>query len=380
MKKIKGGVGTAPALWYNHTMEQQELTMENIFARLPAALLPWYRANARDLPWRKTEDPYRIWVSEIMLQQTRVAAVLGYYARFLAAFPTVEALAEAPEDRLMKLWEGLGYYSRARNLQKAARRVVELGGFPDTYQGLLALPGIGDYTASAIASAAFGAREAAVDGNVLRVVTRLMDCHDDIADPKAKKAVRTGVQGAMPHDAADIRVFNQAMMELGATVCVPNGPPKCDMCPAAALCLGRARGTAGALPVKAAKKARRVEEKTVFLLLREGRVALRRRPGTGLLAGLWEFPNVEGALDEAAAPAAVSAWGLEAKNWKNKLSAKHIFTHVEWHMTGYTLEVAGKGPADFVWMDGAGLAAHAVPSAFAKYYAEAQRQLGSLEQ
>ena len=380
MKKIKGGVGTAPALWYNHTMEQQELTMENIFARLPAALLPWYRANARDLPWRKTEDPYRIWVSEIMLQQTRVAAVLGYYARFLAAFPTVEALAEAPEDRLMKLWEGLGYYSRARNLQKAARRVVELGGFPDTYQGLLALPGIGDYTASAIASAAFGAREAAVDGNVLRVVTRLMDCHDDIADPKTKKAVRTGVQGAMPHDAADIRVFNQAMMELGATVCVPNGPPKCDMCPAAALCLGRARGTAGALPVKAAKKARRAEKKTVFLLLREGRVALRRRPGTGLLAGLWEFPNVEGALDEAAAPAAVSAWGLEAKNWKNKLSAKHIFTHVEWHMTGYTLEVAGKGPADFVWVDGAGLAAHAVPSAFAKYYAEAQRQLGSLEQ
>lgn len=380
MKKIKGGVGTAPTLWYNHTMEQQELTMENIFARLPAALLPWYRANARDLPWRKTEDPYRIWVSEIMLQQTRVAAVLGYYARFLAAFPTVEALAEAPEDRLMKLWEGLGYYSRARNLQKAARRVVELGGFPDTYQGLLALPGIGDYTASAIASAAFGAREAAVDGNVLRVVTRLMDCHDDIADPKTKKAVRTGVQGAMPHDAADIRVFNQAMMELGATVCVPNGPPKCDMCPAAALCLGRARGTAGALPVKAAKKSRRVEEKTVFLLLREGRIALRRRPGTGLLAGLWEFPNVEGALDEAAAPAAVAAWGLEAKNWKNKLSAKHIFTHVEWHMTGYTLEVAGKGPADFVWVDGAGLAAHAVPSAFAKYYAEAQRQLGSLEQ
>ena len=361
-------------------MEQQELTMENIFARLPAALLPWYRANARDLPWRKTEDPYRIWVSEIMLQQTRVAAVLGYYARFLAAFPTVEALAEAPEDRLMKLWEGLGYYSRARNLQKAARRVVELGGFPDTYQGLLALPGIGDYTASAIASAAFGAREAAVDGNVLRVVTRLMDCHDDIADPKAKKAVRTGVQEAMPHDAADIRVFNQAMMELGATVCVPNGPPKCDMCPAAALCLGRARGTAGALPVKAAKKARRAKKKTVFLLLREGRVALRRRPGTGLLAGLWEFPNVEGALDEAAAPAAVAAWGLEAKNWKNKLSAKHIFTHVEWHMTGYTLEVAGKGPADFVWMDGAGLTAHAVPSAFAKYYAEAQRQLGSLEQ
>ena len=349
--------------------------MENIQARLAEALLPWYRANARTLPWRETEDPYRIWVSEIMLQQTRVAAVLGYYARFLETFPTVEALAEAPEDRLMKLWEGLGYYSRARNLQKAAVRVTELGGFPDTYEGLLALPGIGDYTASAIASAAFGRREAAVDGNVLRVVSRLADCHDDISDPRTKKAVRAWVQEAMPYEMADIRVFNQAMMELGATVCVPNGPPRCGVCPARALCLGLARGTAEALPVKAAKKARRVEEKTVFLLLREGKTALRRRPGTGLLAGLWEFPHVEGSLDEAAAPAAVAAWSLEPKNWENKLTAKHVFTHVEWHMTGYTLEVTGTGPANFAWVDAEGLKSHAVPSAFAKYYAEAQRQL-----
>ena len=349
--------------------------MEIIPIRLAAALLPWYRANARALPWRETEDPYRIWVSEIMLQQTRVAAVLGYYARFLEAFPTVEALAKAPEDHLMKLWEGLGYYSRARNLQKAAVRVTELGGFPDTYEGLLDLPGIGDYTAGAIASAAFGRREAAVDGNVLRVVSRLTDCHDDISDPKTKKAVRAWVQGAMPDEAADIRVFNQAMMELGATVCVPNGPPKCDVCPARELCLGLARGTAETLPVKAAKKARRVEEKTVFLLLREGKAALRRRPGTGLLAGLWEFPNVEGALDEAAAPAAVAAWDLEPKAWRSRLTAKHIFTHVEWRMTGYTLEVTGTGPANFAWVDAEGLKSHAVPSAFAKYYAEAQRQL-----
>ena len=375
LKKIKGGVGTGPALCYNYNMEQVQLTMENRFARLPELLLPWYRANARDLPWRRTEDPYRIWVSEIMLQQTRVAAVLGYYARFLAAFPTVEALAAAPEDRLLKLWEGLGYYSRARNLQKAAKRIAELGGFPETYEGLLALPGIGDYTAGAIASAAFGVREAAVDGNVLRVAARLTDCHGDIADPQTKKAVRSWVQAMMPHTPADIRVFNQAMMELGATVCVPNGPPKCEACPVRALCLGHARGTAECLPVKAAKKSRRAEEKTVFLLLREGTVALRRRPGDGLLAGLWEFPNTEGTLDEASAPPAVAAWGLEAKNWKNKLAAKHIFTHVEWHMTGYTLEVTGDGPADFIWVDAEGLAAHAVPSAFAKYYAEAKRQL-----
>ena len=353
-------------------MNSLHMTTENILARLPEPLLAWYRENARDLPWRRTTDPYRIWVSEIMLQQTRVAAVLGYYARFLESFPTVEALAAAPEQQLMKQWEGLGYYSRARNLQKAARLVAERGGFPETYEGLLALPGVGDYTASAIVSAAFGQREAAVDGNVLRVVTRLTDCRDDIMDPRTKKAVRAQVQAVMPREAADIRVFNQAMMELGATVCVPNGPPKCQECPAAGICLGRVRGTAETLPVKAPKKARRKEEKTVFLLLRQGRVALRRRSDTGLLAGLWEFPNVESALDEAAAPAAVADWGLIPKVWKNKLAAKHIFTHVEWHMTGYTLEVAGDGPEDFLWVDAAGLEDHAVPSAFARYYEEAR--------
>ncbi len=342
-------------------------------SRLPPPLLAWYRKSARDLPWRRTRDPYRIWVSEIMLQQTRVAAVLGYYARFLSAFPTVEALAAAPEEQLMKLWEGLGYYSRARNLQRAAKLVADRGGFPDTYQGLLELPGIGDYTAAAVASAAFARREAAVDGNVLRCVTRLTDDHGDIAGPRTKKNIRAQVQEIFPEAEADIRIFNQALMELGATVCVPNGPPKCLLCPARALCLGRARGTAESLPVKAPKKSRRVEEKTVFLLLREGRVALRKRPEAGLLAGLWEFPNVEGALDEPAAGEAVRAWGLEPKAWKNRLTARHIFTHVEWRMTVYTLEVTGGGPGDFVWVDS--LEHHAVPSAFARCREEAERAL-----
>ena len=369
-------VVTLGKLWYNNFMREQSLTTEHPLLRLPEPLLTWYRANARDLPWRRTEDPYRIWVSEIMLQQTRVAAVLGYYDRFLAALPTVEALAAAPEEQLMKLWEGLGYYSRARNLQKAAKRIAAGGGqFPDTYEGLLALPGIGDYTASAIASAAFGKREAAVDGNVLRLVMRLTDGHDDIADPRVKKAVRAQVQAVIPETAADIRIFNQATMELGATVCAPNGPPRCMECPARDLCLGRLRGTAEELPVKGAKKPRRIEERTVFLLVRQGRIALRKRPGTGLLAGLWEFPNVEGALDEAAAGAAVSAWGLEPRAWESRLAAKHIFTHVEWHMTGYTLEVAGEGPADFVWVDRAELEGRAVPSAFGRYYTEAERRL-----
>ena len=356
-------------------MKQTDSTTENLLRTLPEPLLGWYRENARDLPWRHTEDPYRIWVSEIMLQQTRVAAVLGYYARFLAVFPTVEALAEADEERLMKLWEGLGYYSRARNLQKAAQEITALGGFPDTYDGLLALPGIGDYTASAIAAAAFGRREPAVDGNVLRVMTRLTDCHDDISDPKTKRAVRAALAEVMPEEPADIRIFNQAMMELGATVCGPNTAPRCDDCPVSGLCLGRQRGTAEILPVKKAKKERRVEEKTVLLLMRDGKIALRKRPKTGLLAGLWEFPNVEGTLDETAAGAAVEAMGLSVIDWQSRLTAKHIFTHVEWRMTGYTLTVRGNGPAELEWVDAAGLAARSVPSAFARYYEEAKREL-----
>ena len=356
-------------------MKQTDSTTENLLRTLPEPLLGWYRENARDLPWRHTEDPYRIWVSEIMLQQTRVAAVLGYYARFLAVFPTVEALAEADEERLMKLWEGLGYYSRARNLQKAAQEITALGGFPDTYDGLLALPGIGDYTASAIAAAAFGRREPAVDGNVLRVMTRLTDCHDDISDPKTKRAVRAALAEVMPEEPADIRIFNQAMMELGATVCGPNTAPRCDDCPVSGLCLGRQRGTAEILPVKKAKKERRVEEKTVLLLMRDGKIALRKRPKTGLLAGLWEFPNVEGTLDETAAGAAVEAVGLSVIDWQSRLTAKHIFTHVEWRMTGYTLTVRGDGPAELEWVDAAGLAARSVPSAFARYYEEAKREL-----
>ena len=370
MKKSVRGVGSGAGVWYNHTMSELNLTMEKLLTDLREPLLHWYRQNARDLPWRRTRDPYAIWVSEIMLQQTRVAAVVGYYTRFLEALPTVEALASVPEEQLMKLWEGLGYYSRARNLQKAAKRIVELGAFPDTPAGLRALPGIGDYTAGAVASAAFGRREPAVDGNVLRVTSRIADDHGDITSPAVKRAAAEAVRAAMPVAEADVRVFNQALMELGATVCAPAGEPACMLCPAAELCLGRQRGTAAQLPVKAAKKPRRVEEKTVFLLLRQGRVALRKRPAEGLLAGLWEFPNVEGVLDEAAAGMAAEDWGLTVKNWRSRLNAKHIFTHVEWRMSGYILEVAGQGPANWAWLDAAELGQRAVPSAFERYYAQ----------
>lgn len=362
-----------PFLCYNHTMTMEHDTTAFFPPGAPALLLQWYRENARDLPWRRVEDPYPIWVSEIMLQQTRVAAVLGYYTRFLEAFPSVEALADAPEEQLLKQWEGLGYYSRARNLQKAARQIAAAGKFPDTYDGLLALPGIGDYTASAIASAAFGLPEPAVDGNVLRVFTRLTDCHDDIADPKTKRAVRRQMALAMPASPQDIRVFNQAVMELGAVVCVPGGPPQCALCPVAAFCLGRSRGTAEALPVKAPKKARRVQEKTVFLLLQNGKTALRRREDGGLLAGLWEFPNVDGTLAEEAAASVLDGWGLTVKGWRQRITAKHIFTHVEWRMTGYLLEASGDG--GFFWADAAGLDSRAVPSAFGAFLKEVKPRL-----
>ena len=298
-------------------------------AAIVRPLLAWYDINKRDLPWRGVGDPYRVWVSEIMLQQTRVAAVLPYYRRWMEELPTVEALAAVDEARLMKLWQGLGYYSRARNLQKAAQVIVnELGGhFPDTYEALLRLPGVGDYTAGAVASIAFGQPVPAVDGNVLRVAARVANLDGDIMDPRVRRTFRELMEAVMPADRPG--AFNQALMDLGATVCPPGGAPLCGSCPLAELCEANRLGLQDALPVRKKKAARRVEELTVFLLLREGRVALRRRPDQGLLAGLWEFPHVPGPLDESAAAQALAVWGLTPMEWRKKLEARHIFTHVE---------------------------------------------------
>ena len=332
---------------------------------LPSLLLDWYRTNARDLPWRHTRDPYQIWVSEIMLQQTRVAAVLGYYERFLAAFPTVEALAAAPEEDLLSLWQGLGYYSRARNLHRAAKEAAESGGIPGTYTELRKLPGIGAYTAAAIASAAYGEPAAAVDGNVLRCMARILDDHAPSDTPAFQTRIRGLLEGLFPAKEEDIRIFNQSLMELGATVCVPNGEPKCGDCPVRALCLGCQRGTAIDLPVRREKKARRIEDRTVLVFLRGNRTALRKRPDRGLLAGLWEFPNLSGALDERDAAQIAASWGLRVTAWRSRMEAKHIFTHVEWHMTGYVVDAEGEGP--FRWADREELETLAVPSAFVRF-------------
>ena len=321
----------------------------NTLSMLPIPLLQWYREHARDLPWRRTPDPYRVWVSEIMLQQTRVAAVLGYFARFMAAFPTIQDLADAPEDVLMKQWQGLGYYSRARNLQKAARQIMdEHGGvFPTDYPAIRALAGIGDYTAAAIASICFGQPVPAVDGNLLRVAARVLADDTDITTTQGKRHFTQALQAVIPVDFPG--QFNQAMMDLGAAVCLPKNP-NCESCPAASLCAAKAAGLQSRLPVREKNTAKPEKDLTVFLLTTpDGRTALRRRPETGLLSGLWEFPNTAGELTETLAAQQLRDWGLTPLSWEKRFSDRHIFTHLRWNMTVFRLTVAGDGPPDWVW-------------------------------
>lgn len=340
------------------------------FKQCVEPLLTWYDKNKRDLPWRKTKDPYAVWVSEIMLQQTRVTAVLPYYEGWMEELPDIFALAAVDEERLMKRWQGLGYYSRARNLQKAAKMIVSEyeGRFPETYKELLTLPGVGEYTAAAVASIAFGENVSAVDGNLLRVTARVENIRENILDLHVKKNIRSLLEAAMPDDRPG--EFNQAMMDLGAMVCLPSGKPICGECPLSHACEAHRLGVEQELPVRTKKAERRVEKMTVYLLMRDGRVALRKRDEAGLLAGLWEFPNTEGIKEDSAAGEPLAKWNLTPLDWKKKITAKHIFTHVEWHMTGYHLTVKGEGLADFVWVDKEEIKDLAVPSAFQKYLAE----------
>ena len=309
--------------------------MDNLFSSLPGLLLPWYEQNKRDLPWRRDREPYHVWLSEIMLQQTRVEAVKGYYARFLDALPTIKALADAPQEQLNKLWEGLGYYSRVRNLQKAARQIMELHGgvFPASYAAIRALAGIGDYTAGAVGSICFELPTPAVDGNVLRVCSRLTADSSPIDRPQTKKALTASLAQVYP--AGRCGDFTQALMELGATVCVPNGAPQCRCCPLSGICLAHRDGMETELPVKSAKKPRRMEEMTVFLLHRDGVYALGKRPESGLLAGLWEFPHVPGKLELSEALAQLEAWGAIPEEVERSVERVHIFTHVQWEMRGW---------------------------------------------
>ena len=336
-------------------------------AALPDLLLPWYRENRRRLPWREDREPYHIWLSEIMLQQTRVEAVKGYYARFLSAVPDIPALAQCDDELLHKLWEGLGYYSRVRNLKKAAQIIMTryAGVFPQNHAEVLALPGIGDYTAGAICSIAFNRPTPAVDGNVLRVLSRLLDDSSPIDLPETKRRV-TGLLAAIyPNEAGD---FTQALMELGATVCGPNRKPECGSCPCRALCLGFQRGSAEALPVKSPKKERRVEDRTVFIFSCDEAFALEKRPNRGLLAGLWQFPNVPGNLNTEQALSAAEQMGLRPREILREVKKKHIFTHIQWNMKGIYLEVAQTG-GGFQWFTEEEINTQAaLPTAFRQFW------------
>lgn len=330
------------------------------------ALLTWYEQVRRPLPFRENPTPYRVWVSEIMLQQTRIEAVLPHFAAFMAAFPTVAALADADDERLLKLWEGLGYYSRARNLKSAAIEICKTYGgvLPADFDKLRALPGIGDYTAGAIASIAYGLPVPAVDGNVLRVFSRLL-CYDvDVLSVKGRRELTAAVKAVLPPDTPG--AFNEAVMELGETVCLPNTAPLCSGCPLAPVCGAHKTGRETDFPVRVKKTARRVEQRTVLVAVKDGNVLVCKRPDRGLLAGLYELPNVEGACS---AKDLAAAFGLTLESEPQPLpAAKHLFSHVEWQLSGYAVAVSGDAPANGRFVTADELKNEtALPSAFQVY-------------
>ena len=368
------------------------LSLENLKASLrkqrlfsiSKPLLKWYDKNRRILPWREDPTPYHVWVSEIMLQQTRVEAVKPYYRRFMDELPNVESLAAAEEQRLLKLWEGLGYYSRVRNLQKAALQIMEeYGGvMPNTFEQLVKLKGIGSYTAGAIASIAYGQKVPAVDGNVLRVVSRLCMDEELITEAKVKQRVEAELKEAMSDDRPGD--FNQAMMEIGALVCIPNGAPHCNECPLQEICLAHENGLEEAFPKKAGKKPRTIEKKTILIIQDADKAAIRQRPDKGLLAGMYEFPSFEGHKTAEEIVSYLSDRGLNPLRIQPLTDSKHIFTHKEWHMIGYQVRVDELTPRtrneetrDWLFIEpGETQEKYPIPSAFSAYVPYLNIKLG----
>ena len=332
-------------------------------------VIDWDRRERRPLPWRLSPTPYHVWISEIMLQQTRIEAVIGYYERFIAELPDVAALSAVDEDRLLKLWEGLGYYSRARNLKKAALLLTEKygGRLPATAQELKKLPGIGDYTAGAIASMAFGEPESAVDGNVLRVLSRVLESGEDVMQPAVRKRMAGLLRKLYPRG-EEAALLTEGLMELGETLCLPKGAPGCAVCPLRELCLASQHGTAERYPLRTPPRPRRIEERTVLLLHSGGRWAIRRRSDRGLLAGLWELPGLEGFRDRAAVLAWLESLGGTVTALEECGEAVHVFTHVEWHMRGFRAELDDPC-GEFLWASPEEIMAdYSIPTAFRAYY------------
>lgn len=330
-------------------------------------LVIWYQENKRDLPWRKDVTAYKVWISEIMLQQTRVEAVKDYYQRFMREVPTIHDLAHIEEDRLLKLWQGLGYYNRARNLKKAAMKIEKdyHGEFPNAYELILDLPGIGSYTAGAISSLAFHRPVPAVDGNVLRVLSRVMGSQQDISLNKTKQDLKQDLKMILkPSFVSD---FNQGLMELGALVCLPNGAPKCDRCPLKHLCIAYQEERTAILPIKSKKKKRTIENHTVLILAFQDQYAILKRPDQGLLASMYEFPNIEGSLSLEQVKKFLKKESLIISTIEPLKKAKHNFTHREWHLSGFKVIVENRSDK-YLWVKQIDLENYSIPSAFQYYY------------
>lgn len=365
---------TADSMILNQPVDVR-LYYQKQYEKITEPLLDWYDIGHRILPWREMPTGYNVWISEIMLQQTRVEAVKPYFNRFVQELPDIKSLAECEEDRLLKLWEGLGYYNRARNLQKAARQIVTnySGQMPQTQEELCKLSGIGSYTSGAIASIAFGEKVPAVDGNVLRVLSRLSMDSEDILKETTKKRVERQLKEVMPEKRPGD--FNQALMELGAMVCIPNGKPKCGECPWEEFCLAHLEGREEEFPKKEPKRSRTIEKKTILIIQDEDKSALHKRSSKGLLAGLYEFPNLEGHQTEKRVLEYLKEIGLEVLRIKKMETSKHIFSHKEWHMIAYQIrvdELAPKGEClkqeNWIFAESADVEKnYPLPSAFAAY-------------
>lgn len=316
--------------------------------KMTKPIIQWYQENKRELPWRKEKNPYHIWISEIMLQQTRIEAVKQYYKRFLEELPTIEDLATIKEERLLKLWEGLGYYNRARNLKKAAQTIQEKyqGEMPKKYEELIQLAGIGEYTAGAISSIAYDEKVPAVDGNVLRVVSRVIGSKKDVLESKTKKELTEKLQQIMPKQAGD---FNEGLMELGELICIPNGDPLCAKCPLQEICVANKEGLTGVIPVRNLKIKRKKENITVFLLEHGDKIAIRKRAPKGLLANMYEFPNVNQRINPKDLQKILQEWNLVGKKEEKIGTHHHVFSHIEWDMIGYKIQVKS-GNQEFIWV------------------------------
>lgn len=354
-------------------------------AEIPEPLLKWYESNRRILPWREEPTPYRVWVSEIMLQQTRVEAVKPYFERFMKRLPDIASLAQAEEEVLLKLWEGLGYYNRVRNLQKAAIQIMEeYGGvMPEAYEELLKLKGIGSYTAGAVSSIAYGKANPAVDGNVLRVISRIRMDERLISEAKVKQSVERELWQIIPGDRPGD--FNQAMMEIGACVCIPNGAPHCEECPLQHICMAHEAGRELEFPKKATAKARSIEEKTVLVIRDGDRTVIRKRDNKGLLAGMYEFPSLSGYRTKEEVTDYLTKNGLKTIRILPLEDAKHIFTHKEWHMKGYMVRVdelepksSGKDSEGWIYIEPRETKEqYPIPTAYAAYTKSLNIKLGN---